>query len=160
MQHTHRLSLALSLVYLVGGAFGFLIGLVLLADGIGLIPIEEGQSPYASLAMAALMLPLCSAAIANALVTRFVVKPEGIELHTINYILRAQWSDLVNVADYLVPRAGRLYKRQWTRPFWKLFHWDPDNVQILISLFGRFNGHPLEDDITANIMQVGPHADQ
>ena len=148
------------------GVFTTLLGFVILLSVIGVVPMEHpGWLQYLEAALlAALFVPYGVALVCTPLITRVIVRSQGIEYHTLNYVLKAEWKEVLNSGYFHVPNTGKtlvvipngglLAVRKWTRPFWSLFRSDPRHVELFVSLFGSCDGHKLEDDIMVNV----PHA--
>lgn len=99
-------------------------------------------------------IPLLS--LAFPFMTKVVIGPDGIESHTLYYVLRANWKNIDIVCSQgrsrgkiveVIPRAGTLTLRKWIKPFRNTFKDKIREVNIPVSRFGKSNGHTLEADI-------------
>lgn len=99
-------------------------------------------------------IPLLS--LAFPFMTKVVIGPDGIESHTLYYVLRANWKNIDIVCSQgrsrgkivlVIPRAGTLTLRKWIKPFRNSFKDKIRDINIPVSRFAKSNGHTLEADI-------------
>ena len=165
--HVHRLSPSSWFGYILIGAF--LLFLVIGTVFVSVLNIFSDTSilDYVGIVILfAVVLPLALVLLARPFFTRMIVKPEGIEYHSTFFVLQADWKNLKNIGYVqkttagktlvVVPKAGNLIYRKWAMPFRNLLKEYPNklqDVEILVSHFGEYNGHSFEEDILVNVAQ-------
>jgi len=107
-----------------------------------------------------LLLPFSVLALAFPFMTKIIIKTDGIEYHTLYYVLHADWKNLgIGFAQgsitgrtlVVIPQRYTLILRSWVKPFRKIFKNQIQNINVLVSQFGKSNGHSLDIDIQENM---------
>ncbi len=172
MEHTHRMAISWWIGGIVIGLFLVLIGVFLEAGSIH--DLLSGKSGFVemlgSAGMVLLFLAFGALLLTFPIVTRVTVKPQGIRYYTAAFVLCADWKDmvtkgystssLVGRAVVLTARQGDLRLRKWAKPLRWLLKSKPDQVEIVLSQFGKADGHKLEEDVIANVVHLGPLTDR
>lgn len=165
LPRTHYYTLPWWILFLSMGSL--IEAMVLIVFVANLVDLVSGRLPFTEVLSLVLLLLLIVPTGAIALIAPFITKialsPQGIEYHTLAYVFRSEWRDLVNVGFRHMGRPGRSLVLKSQRPEVLVRPWAsllPGNIRrhairrgIPISWFGSDKGRRLLTDLR----EMAPH---
>ncbi len=148
--HTHRLALSWWIGYILLGSFILLIAFSTLALNLQDLFFGDTSSLLATEISILLLMPAGFFLLAYPFTTSVVAGPQGLEYHTISFVLAVRWDGVRAVGTTknlaLVPLDGTLTLQGWAKPLSRIFRSSAQQVQICVSHFGACNGHSLREE--------------